>query len=87
MCSSEELGGLDYTFTEDVPEPPISRYVPRGLHFQLNSNQTPDPPKEEGENVENIVDRPRAEALLQWAGKAGFRPMEESIKEVFDTMA
>lgn len=37
--------------------------------------------------MEKIVNQPRAEALLQWAGKAGFRPMEESIKEVFDTMA
>jgi hypothetical protein len=36
--------------------------------------------------MEIIVDRSRAEALLQWAGKSGFRPMEESIKEVFDTM-
>lgn len=57
------------------------------LRKMYPNHQFPDPPKEEGENVENIVDRPRAEALLQWAGKAGFRPMEESIKEVFDTMA
>ncbi|KNG49345.1 aldehyde reductase [Stemphylium lycopersici] len=57
------------------------------LRKMYPNHQFPDPPKEEGENMEKIVNQPRAEALLQWAGKAGFRPMEESIKEVFDTMA
>ncbi|KEY63846.1 hypothetical protein S7711_09908 [Stachybotrys chartarum IBT 7711] len=45
-----------------------------------------DPPESEAENLEIILDQSRAEALLKWFGKDGFRPMEESMKEVFDTM-
>ncbi len=35
----------------------------------------------------NVTGRPRAENLLKWLGTDGFRPMEESMKEVCDTFA
>lgn len=46
-----------------------------------------DPPENEGWDLANIVDQPRAEALLKWLGQPGWRPLEESMKEAFDTIA
>jgi len=45
----------------------------------------PDPPENEGIDMANVTGRPRAERLLKWLGRDGFRPMEESMKEVCDT--
>jgi len=45
----------------------------------------PDPPENEGVDMANVTGRPRAERLLKWLGRDGFRPMEESMKEVCDT--
>ncbi|KAK5738452.1 hypothetical protein LTR17_005980 [Elasticomyces elasticus] len=46
----------------------------------------PDPPENEGVDMANVVGRDRAEGLLKWLGKDGWRPMEESMKEVCDTL-
>lgn len=32
----------------------------------------------------NVVGRKEAEDALKWLGKEGWRPMEESMREIFD---
>jgi len=47
----------------------------------------PDPPPNEGRDEAVITARPRAEAMLKWLGQpAGWRPMEESVRETVDLM-
>ncbi|KAI4727450.1 hypothetical protein E4T49_04793 [Aureobasidium sp. EXF-10728] len=53
---------------------------------QSDTFKPTDPPEKEDKNMENIVDQSRAEDLLRWFGRDGFRPMQDSIKDVFDTM-
>ncbi|EME47168.1 hypothetical protein DOTSEDRAFT_124738 [Dothistroma septosporum NZE10] len=46
----------------------------------------PEPPPDEGCDMAagRVTTRPRAEELLQWVHGTGFRPMEESLKELGD---
>lgn len=46
----------------------------------------PDVPENEGADQSQITARPRAEAMLQWLGRPGFRPKDESIKELVDAI-
>ena len=46
----------------------------------------PDPDPNEGEDLSNVVGRERAEALLKWMGRPGWRPLDETLKEACDTM-
>ncbi|CAJ2513042.1 Uu.00g011610.m01.CDS01 [Anthostomella pinea] len=57
------------------------------LRGMYPGHQFPDPPENEGKDMANVTARPRAEELLKWLGRPGFRPLEESLKEVCDTMA
>ncbi|KAK5129956.1 hypothetical protein LTR08_002673 [Meristemomyces frigidus] len=50
-------------------------------------HQFPDPPENEGEDLTTVTARPRAEALLKWFGRPGWRPEEESLREICDTFA
>ena len=45
-----------------------------------------DPPENEGVDIANILGQPRAESLLKYLGRDGFRTMEESLKEVTETL-
>ncbi|KAK6854060.1 hypothetical protein PG995_010872 [Apiospora arundinis] len=56
----------------------------RGMYPE---HKFPDPPENEGQDLSNVVGRPRAESLLKWLGQPGWRPMEESMKEAFDIIA
>ncbi|KAK4891091.1 hypothetical protein LTR27_010298 [Elasticomyces elasticus] len=56
------------------------------LEKMYPSHDFPDPPENEGVDMANVVGRDRAESLLKWLGKDGWRPMEESMKEVCDTL-
>ncbi|KAK2010034.1 NAD(P)-binding protein [Colletotrichum eremochloae] len=59
----------------------------RRLRDMYPQHSFPEPPEKEDENLEIIVDRPRAEELLRWLGRVGFRPMQDSIKDAFDAVA
>ena len=41
---------------------------------------------DEGEDLSNVVGREKAEELLKWMGNPGWRPLDEILKEVCDTM-
>ncbi|KAK3109926.1 hypothetical protein LTR53_016321 [Teratosphaeriaceae sp. CCFEE 6253] len=45
-----------------------------------------DPPENEGADMPNILGRDRAEGLLKYLGQDGWRPVDESIREVCDTL-
>ena len=43
-----------------------------------------EPSPDEGEDLSNVVGRQKAEDLLSWMGKPGWRPLDESLKAVSD---
>lgn len=45
-----------------------------------------DPNSDEGEDLSNVVGREKAENLLKRMGKSGWRPLDETLQEVCDTM-
>ncbi|KAK8117879.1 NAD-P-binding protein [Apiospora kogelbergensis] len=57
------------------------------LRAMYPEHKFPDPPENEGQDLSNVIGRPRAESLLKWLGQPGWRPMEESMKEAFDVIA
>ncbi|EMC92261.1 hypothetical protein BAUCODRAFT_27580 [Baudoinia panamericana UAMH 10762] len=59
--------------------------IPR-LRRMYPNHTFPDPPENEGVDMANVIGQKRAEELLKWMGQPGWRPMEESLKEVCDTM-
>lgn len=46
--------------------------------------QFPDPPENEGEDLVNILARPRAEQLLKWVKGSGWTDQKQSIKNCCD---
>ncbi|KAK4545211.1 hypothetical protein LTR36_003390 [Oleoguttula mirabilis] len=50
------------------------------------THEFPDSPENEDYDMSKVLGQHRAEALLKWLGQPGWRPMDESIKEVFDLM-
>lgn len=46
----------------------------------------PDPPPDEGQDLSNIIGRGRAEELLEWMGRPGWKPLDENLKGVCDTI-
>lgn len=44
----------------------------------------PEPSPDEGNDLSNIVTQGEAEDLLRWIGKPGWRPLDESLREVSD---
>ncbi|KAF2724201.1 NAD(P)-binding protein [Polychaeton citri CBS 116435] len=50
------------------------------------NHKFPDPIPDEGEDLSNVIGREKAEDLLKWMGKPGWRPLNEMLKEVCDTL-
>lgn len=50
----------------------------------MTVNAPSEPSPDEGEDLSNVVGREQAVELLKWMGKSGFRPLDESLKEVSD---
>lgn len=45
---------------------------------------TLEPNLNEGKELSNVVERKKAEELLKWMGKSGWRPLDEVLREVSD---
>ena len=53
---------------------------------KLTTNLVPTLPEKEEVDETTIAARPRSEDLLQWLGQPGFRPKNESLKELVDAI-
>lgn len=43
-----------------------------------------DPPENDGTDMANVVNKPKAEAALKWLGRPGWTPLEQSLRTIFD---
>jgi hypothetical protein len=63
----------------------VSREVPGHDYISLLMQRL-DPTPDEGEELSNVVGREKAEGLLKWMGRSGWRPLDEALKEVSDPL-
>jgi hypothetical protein len=51
-----------------------------------HANTISEPDPDEGVELSNVVAREKAEDLLRWMGKPGWRPLDDVLKEVSDPL-